>query len=222
MTGRRARSAPQLAEFLGLPRWQLDRAVEAGTVPPQDRSRGWSADTADDVLARIEEIKASAGTVPDCGAHQAAAFLTERLGLAVTGNGVAELARRGLIRSWPGYVDWPVYSGRDLEVFTDGAAAASACHDGRLQTADAAAVHLLIRRADFGHIVRAGLLAPASWGRGPYDRRDEFSVPLYRTGDLDALARRTDVGWDAVRALRKGQRSPLAALPTRNPDRSTR
>lgn len=74
------------------------------------------------------------------------------------------------------------------------------------------AAYLLIRRSDFDHLVRAGLLGPAGWGRGPHDRRDTFSVPLYRTGDLDGLARRNDINWDAVRSTRKGHRSLLAAF----------
>ena len=55
-----------------------------------------------------------------------------------------------------------------------------------------------------------------SQGRSPpaFDRRDTFSVPLYRTGDLDDLAARADIDWTAVRAVQAGRRSPLAALPT--------
>lgn len=66
------------------------------------------------------------------------------------------------------------------------------------------AAYLLIRRSDFDHLVRAGLLEPAGWGRDPYDRRDTFSVPLYRTGALDGLARRNDINWDAVRTPARG------------------
>ena len=37
-------------------------------------------------------------------------------------------------------------------------------------------------------------------------------MPLYRTGDLDALAARPDIDWAAVRATPPRHRSPLAAV----------
>ena len=62
-------------------------------------------------------------------------------------------------------------------------------------------------------VALVGLLQPAGWGHGPYDRRDTCSVPLYRTGNLDDLAASTDIDWQAVRSTPAGRRSPLAALP---------
>lgn len=219
---RRARGPVQMAAYLGLYQYQFERAVEAGAIPPADRARGrWSADAADDALARIEDIRAAAGTVPDLGSVRAAGILTGRLGIEVTGDGVAELGRRGLIRIRTCYRSWPVYDGRDLETFTDTGAAAEATRAGWLRTAGDAAAYLKIRRSDFGHLTRARLIKPADWGHGPYDRRGEFSVPLYRTGDLDTLAARTDIDWPAVRSRTHGQRSPLAALDP-EPGRSTR
>lgn len=205
----------QLAEYLGLTRWQLDRALADGLIPASDKNRGrWSAAIAEAALARAGEIRAAAGSVPDVGATRAAEYLTERLGITVTGDGVAELGRRGLIPRAGCYKHWPLYDGRAIEAFTDGAAAADACRSGELRMADESALYLLIRRSDFSHLVRAGLLKPAGWGHGPWDRSTEFSVPLYRTGDLDDLARRDDIDWDAVRATPRGRKSPLAALPT--------
>lgn len=205
----------QLSDYLGLARWQLERALIDGLIPQPDRSRGrWSADIAEAALARIDDIKAAAGTIPDCGAVRAAAELSKRLGIAVTDNGVAELGRQGLIPITGDYKGWTLYDGRALETFTHAAAAADACWSGHLRTADHSAAYLRIRRSDFDHLVRAGLLKPTDWGQGPYDRKDTFSVPLYRTGDLDDVARRDDVDWDTVRSTRKGHRSPLASLPT--------
>ena len=110
--------------------------------------------------------------------------------MAVTGDGVAELARRGLLPVTGHYKGWPLYDGRVLEPFTDAAAAAGATQAGQLHTAAESAAYLRIRRSDLDHLIRAGLLCPADWGHGPSGSRDCFSVPLYRTGDPDGLAAR--------------------------------
>lgn len=155
----------------------------------------------------------TAGTVPDLGAVRAAEVLSAQLGAVVTPDGVAELGRRGLIGDAGSYKGWPLYDGRDLETFTDVAAAVEATWAGQLRTASQAAGYLRIRRCDLAHLIRGGLLTPSMWCRGPFDRRRQASVPLYRTGDLDALAARPDIDWRAVRATRPGRRSPLSALP---------
>jgi hypothetical protein len=144
---------------------------------------------------------------------RAAGVLSERLGVPVTGDAVAELARRGLIPVAGDYKGFALYDGLALEAFTDAAAAAEAARAGRLRIAGEAARYLRIRRADLGHLIRAGLLAPAGWARGPFDRRSIRSVPLYRTGDLDDLAARPSIDWGAVRTTPKGRRSLLAGLP---------
>ncbi len=150
---------------------------------PRPRGR-WSAELADAALARKDEIRQAVGSIPDLGAVRAAEVLSARLGAVVTGNGVEELARRGLIPQAGWYKDYPLYDGRALEAFTDTAVAVEATRAGELRTADQSTAYLRIRRADFGHLTRAGLLTPTDWGHGPWDRRDRFSVPLYRTGDL--------------------------------------
>ena len=215
MTARRDYGPIQLATFLGLGQWQLDRALEADLIPGPDTPRGrWSATVADAALARADEIRAAAGNIPHLGATRAAELLTGRLGVTVTGDGVAELARHGLLPVTGYYKGWPLYDGRALEMFSDAGAATEATRAGRLRTADECAAYLRIRRSDLGHLIRGGLLEPATRGHGPFDRRDTFSVPLYRTGDLDDMATRTDIDWAAVRAVQAGRRSPLAALPT--------
>jgi hypothetical protein len=213
MTARRDYGPIQLATFLGLAQWQLDRAFAAGLIPGPDTPRGrWPAAVADAALARIDQIRAAAGSVPDLGATRAAELLTRRLGVTVTGDGVAELARRGMLPVAGHYKHWPLYDGRALEAFTDAAAAAEATRDGQLRTAEESAAYVRIRRSDLDHLVRAGLLVPAGRGHGPFDRRDTFSVPLYRTGDLDALLARADIDWPKVRSTPPGRRSPLADL----------
>ena len=53
---------------------------------------------------------------------------------------------------------------------------------GQLRTAGQAAAYLRIRRSDLAHLTRPGILRPVKYGRGPFDRRGQASVPLYRTG----------------------------------------
>ena len=215
MTVRRDYGPVQLATYLGLEQWQFSRARGADLIPGPDRPRGrWSAEVADAALARRGQIRAAAGSVPDLGAFRAAEVLSVRLSAVVTGNGVEELARRGLIRVVGHYKNYPLDDGRALEAFTNVAAAIEATWAGHLRTADESAAYLRIRRSDLAHLVRAGLLMPADWGHGPFDWRDTFSVPMYRTGDLDDLAARAEIDWAAVRAVHAGRRSPLAALPT--------
>jgi hypothetical protein len=207
----------QLARFLGLARWQLDRALAGGVIPGPDTPRGkWSANLAGESAARLAEIRAAVGAIPDLGAVRAAEVLADRLAMPVTADGVTELARRGLIPVTGHYKGFPLYHGHVLETFADAGAAAEATRAGQLRTAPQAAAYLRIRRADLNHLIRAGLLRPAGWGHGPFDRRDTCSVPLYRTGDLDGIGdivAASGIGWDAVRATPKGRRSPLARLP---------
>ena len=54
MTAPRRFGPVQLATYLGLEQWQLERAVSDGLIPGPDRSRGrWSAPIADAALAGI-------------------------------------------------------------------------------------------------------------------------------------------------------------------------
>ena len=219
MTSRRSDyGSVQFATFLGLEVWQFSPARQAGLIPCPDRPCDrWSAQAAGAALARAGEIRQAAGSVPDVGAVRAAEVLSVRLGAVVTGDGVAELARHGRIPVTGHFKGWPLYDGRALEAFTDLAAAVEATWAGHLRTAAQSAAYLRIRRCDLDHLTRAGLLTPTGWGHGPFDRRGRFSVPLYRTGDLDHLAARAGIDWQAVRATPLGRRSPLAALPSAPP-----
>jgi hypothetical protein len=199
----------QLANYLSLEQWQLDRAVSDGLIPGPDRSRGrWSAPMADAALAGIAVIRAAAGSIPDLGAVRAAGVLSRRLGLEVTADGVEELARRDLLPVTGSYKQHALYDGRALEAFTDTRAAAEATRTDQLRTAGQAAAYLRIRRSDLNHLTRSGVLTSVKYGHGPWDRRNEASVPLYRTGDLDQLTARPDIDWAAVRA-----NSPRPAFP---------
>jgi hypothetical protein len=202
-----------IATFLGLEPWQFSRARTAGLIPAPGCPRGrWSAEVAYAALARIGEIVLAVGAIPDIGATRAAEILSARLGVIVSPAGVAELSRRGLLPEVGSFREWTLYDGRAIEAFADLGLAQEASGAGEMRTADAAAGYLQIRRSDFDHLTRTGLLRPADWAHGPFDSRHRFSVPLYRTADLDAAAADARIDWAAVRSTPLGRRSPLARL----------
>ena len=205
----------QLAEFLGLGRWQLDRALADGLIPgPDTRNGKWPAAIAREAAARLAQIRAAVGGIPDLGAVRAAEVFTGRLGTPVTSDGVTELARRGLIPVSGHYKGFALYDGRALEAFTDASAAAEATRAGQLRTAGQAAACLRIRRADLDHLIRAGLLTPAGWGHGPFDRArhpQRAPVPHRRPGR--PRGHRHRMRHRLGHGTRHPQRPPLAARP---------
>ncbi|WP_405802550.1 hypothetical protein [Streptomyces sp. NBC_01187] len=205
----------QLAEHLGIPEWQFDRARRLDRVPAPDRARGrWSRATVEDIAPRLDEVVEAAGSVPDMGAVRAAEHLTQRLGMDVTPDAVAELARQGLLRTVEPYKGNNAYDGQDLEALTDRVAVERAGHDGEQLLRDEVAERLGVREVDVRHLVRAGLLTPVRWVRSWHQRRSAAPcVPLYRAADLTALQERHDINWSAVRATPRGQRSPPTSLP---------
>ncbi|MEW1762409.1 hypothetical protein AB0393_38630 [Streptomyces cyaneofuscatus] len=80
---------------------------------------------------------------------------------------------------------------------------------------DQAAQRLSVRRTDFDHMLRLGWIRAADSVEVRFgtSRAGAVDVALFRTCDVDGLpAAHPEVGWDALRALQKGQRSPLAGL----------
>ncbi|MER6501887.1 hypothetical protein ABT218_21465 [Streptomyces sp. NPDC001455] len=78
-----------------------------------------------------------------------------------------------------------------------------------------AAARLSVRRADFDHVIRLG------WVRSPQSIKVRFGtsrtgavdVALYTTASVDAVVpAHPEIDWEQLRAVEKGQRSPLAAL----------
>lgn len=206
----------QLATRLGLSQWQMERGRRDGHIDGPDRPDGrWSDEVVTAMLARIDQITAAIGAVPDVGAWAASEELTARLGVNVEPHAIQELHRMGLLPVVGEYKGHDLYCGRTLESFTDKTAVAIAMRNGKLHLADEAAEYMRIRRSDFDHLVRAGRVKPASWCRDRFaSRRSAPTVPLYRTGDLDGLLRDPSIDWAAVRATPKGRPSPLAVLPT--------
>ncbi|OLT12937.1 hypothetical protein BJF79_03290 [Actinomadura sp. CNU-125] len=203
----------QLCDQLGIDRFQFDRARAAGIIGDPDRSKGrWSAAVATELKDQIDEIRAVAGTIPDLGAVRAAEVISARLGITITCDAIPELAARGRLTIVGDFKGHPLYCGHSLEAFTDTAAAITAQRDGELLTSDEAAERLQIRRADFDHLVRAGYLSPARYGRSIYQRHE--NVALYRARDLTAVEQRDDIDWAVVRSTPKGHQSPLTKLPT--------
>lgn len=73
----------------------------------------------------------------------------------------------------------------------------------------------MVGKVDFDHLVRLGKIRPAEYVEVEFgrSRAGAVEVPLYRTASVDALpAAHPEVGFEALRGLGKGQRSPLAAL----------
>lgn len=201
----------QAGDFLALARFQIDRAETMPGLPRMSRQRQWGRRDILEIAARIDKVLDYVGTVPDLGAYRAAEYLSDKLGCRISAAGVTELARRGQIRTAGEFKGHIVYDGHSLEAFHDTAAAEQATGAGRELNGDEAADVLRIRRTDFDHLARAGLVKPVR----TYRTRFGSTVALYRAGDLaDLEADRPDIDWSAVRATPKGQRSALAALPT--------
>ncbi|MFE7485772.1 hypothetical protein [Streptomyces sp. NPDC057552] len=81
---------------------------------------------------------------------------------------------------------------------------------------DQAAQRLSVRRTDFDHMVRLGWITPADSVEVRYgtSRAGAVDVPLFRAADIDGLpAAHPEAEWTTLRAVGKGMRSPLAALP---------
>ncbi|SUD49511.1 Exodeoxyribonuclease 10 [Nocardia otitidiscaviarum] len=82
----------------------------------------------------------------------------------------------------------------------------------RVMTADAAAGLLDVERRHFDIAVENAWIRPVRHHDKEVGRYRTVAVPLYRTGDIEALLELPDVDWAQVRATPKGVRSPLLEL----------
>lgn len=221
---RAALNASALAERLGIREWQVQRAADEGILPASDRSRGWSADLTDQIVAehqgRVTELVDRIGRVPDMGTWDAMHWLAARFQPdEVTTDAVRELMRRDLFIVAFYDRQFPVFRGRSIEAFLGRPDArevlADAVVSGEELMADECAARLQIRRSDFDHLTRAGLIRPVRIGRtGHWSKSRDPGLPLYRAGDVAALFALPGIDWAAVQSTPKGGRSLLAKLPT--------
>lgn len=206
----------QFPKELGLQVWEFERALQSGLIPAAGESGKWPAAVVEDARARLEKIRERVGDVPDCGASRAAEVLAQRLGVAVLPSTVRELTRMGHLRVVGDFKGHALYSGRDLEAFADLTALEQAHRTGCERDRESATAYLRIRKADMEHLIRAGRLRPCRRVQSSYQpKKYGPTVPLFRTGDLDALLADPGIDWQSVRLTPRGRPSLLAKLPSR-------
>jgi hypothetical protein len=72
-----------------------------------------------------------------------------------------------------------------------------------------AAEHAEMRRRDFDYCVAAGWVSPTTYVEREVGRRKTVDVPLYAVGDIEDMLLIEGVDWEAVRAVKPGETSPL-------------
>jgi hypothetical protein len=78
--------------------------------------------------------------------------------------------------------------------------------------AQAAEDILEIRVTDLRYILKAGLLQPSRWVEFEISRRVRRDTPLFRVADVRAVLDVPGIDWDAVRAVKPGEPSPLREI----------
>ncbi|MFI6006704.1 hypothetical protein ACIA98_41270 [Streptomyces sp. NPDC051366] len=213
----------QAAGRLRVTRSAFRWAVHTGAVPAPDAGPGlWSRAAVEAMDA--DAIRAGLPEDPLSG-RGAADVLAQALGTpnpswgagpaVVTAFAVREMVKAGFLTDLSGDPAQPA-------LHPDQVAALAAHPDlARLLAQavpigpDQAAQRLGVRRCDFDHLVRLG------WVRHAQEVKVKFGaarggtvwVPLYRADHIDRVPLvHPEVDWPALRALGKGQRSPLARL----------
>ncbi|GGL43967.1 hypothetical protein GCM10011588_68390 [Nocardia jinanensis] len=209
------RCAARLAERTGLAveAADIDALLRAGALQVADvyTKRGRRYD-----LFRPEHIDAltSEQVTPVIDERLAwvAASLAPEDAAAAVGIGVRELATvahdRQIERGRFGR-----YARADIEALAAEEDLAEQVRLDRLVTADQAATELLdCARRHFDIAVEAGWVAPKLHHHKEVGRYRTVAVPLYRTGDVEALRELPDIDWEQVRACPKGEKSPLLEI----------
>jgi hypothetical protein len=210
------RSAERLAERSGLKVSPVDVDVLARrgalTVAMVFRKKGRSHDLY--APAQLDRLV-------DEQAEVLAAVVTERtdwLAASITAEQAAEVLswrRRELqqVAEERGLQLWlDRYACADIEALAADEELCARVAADRLLGPDQAATRLEIRRTDWDYVVAGGWISPRKTTWMPVGRKSEVKVPMYRTADIDALLEIPGVDWDAVRACRKGDPSPLREL----------
>ncbi|UWS77550.1 3'-5' exonuclease [Streptomyces noursei] len=207
----------------GVTRTDVELIVEAGHLVEVDEYKGWplysvqdakkwAAEHADELVSMVAERRTWVEASMEIG--EAA----EELGWSVSE--VQRMMReRGMNPGRFGRL-----ARTDIAVLkVDEEAAAQVVAD-RLIGPERAAEVLEIRRTDWDHVVAAGWIEAAEVIEVPKGRRKTVSIPMYRTGDVEALREEPPVpglSWEDVRAVPAGRPSPLREYAHRAPSRST-
>lgn len=113
------------------------------------------------------------------------------------------------------------YARADIEVLAGDEELCERVRGDRLIGAEQAAGLLEVRYpTDWRYIEASGWITPASIATSLVGRRREIEVPLYRTRDVEALRDVPGVDWEAVRAVRAGELSPLREYVQLPPSRA--
>lgn len=195
--------------------------MHTGAVPAPDAGPGtWSRAAVESMDA--EAIRTAMGDGPLYGG-QAADRLAEAIGTpnppggpaSVSVAALVELAKAGLLSSLSGRPEEPLFHPAEVEALTARPDLAALLAEAAPLGPDQAAARLGVRRRDFDHVVRLGWICPDQEVEVRFGaaRGGTVLIPLYRTDRIDRVpAEHPEVDWPALRALSKGQRSPLAKL----------
>ncbi|WP_216915239.1 3'-5' exonuclease [Nocardia noduli] len=105
------------------------------------------------------------------------------------------------------------YRRTDIDALAADVDLAEQVRGDRVVTADHAATEILdVERRHFDIMVEHGWVKPARHHSKQVGRYRTVEVPLYRTGDVEALLDTPDVDFEALRATPKGTKSPLLNL----------
>lgn len=213
----------EAADVEGVTREDVETLVEAGHLRELDEYKGWPLYSVQDAKNYAAEHAAElAAMVADRTAWLAASMdghqAAETLGW--TGAEVVRMtAERGMT---PGrYGRW---ARADIEALAADEEAAATVAADRLIGPDQAAALLEIRRTDWDHVVSAGWIEAREVREVRTGRYKRVSVPMYRTGDVEALREEMPVpglSWEDVRAVPAGRPSLLREYAHQAPTRAT-
>lgn len=212
------RAAARLAQRTG---FDVDRAdvevlADGGVLSACDEFKGWplydprdlDGLQVDTVAAVVADRKAwVAGSVPRRAAAAELGWQLPQFDQVVAERGIAA-GRFGR------------YARSDVAALAADQDLAERVAADRLLGPEQAAAHLEVRRVDLEYAAAATWLTPVKYIWVQVGRSREVAVPLYRSGDVDALRELPWVDWEAVRACRPGQPSPLRAFAPRPPSRA--
>ncbi|MFE2640148.1 hypothetical protein ACFXKF_36290 [Streptomyces scopuliridis] len=222
MARRTEYDAQQAAGRLKVPIAAFRWARHAGVIPPPDAGdRRWIRATVEAMDPGTIQASLPNGTI---SGGQAADRIAEALGTPNTPGEtpvvgtftIRRLIARGLLVDLTTNDDYELVNPEQVtEVCARPDLSQMTADDAPLGPTQAAE-HLGVRRVDFDHMhLRLGWVAPAEWREARYgtSRAGAVQVPIFRTADIDALPHaRTEVDWAELRAVGKGQRSPLLGL----------